>query len=105
MADFPGAPPEPIRSSELHELACTGATIKEGCVCPVLGQDDSLLNWHVAGWATRKGIDMHLSSLESLLVALEQRDMDPEQVDRFARLLQYGERMALARLQRRRKRR
>ncbi len=86
-----------IRLSELHELNCPGPA--EGCVCispklsvlPDRGHappDDS------AG----VGVDMHLSSLETLMIALEQRRLTEDQLDRFARILQYGERVALSRV-------
>lgn len=45
----------------------------------------------------RHAVDDYLSNVESLLTALEQRELDGEQVERLARLLQRGEILALAR--------
>jgi len=55
-------------------------------------------------YVSRTAVDMHLSSVESLLIALEQRTLDPDQIDRFAQLLQYGERVVMARVKVRRSR-
>lgn len=93
-----------IARAELHELACTGPD--DGCVCAkpakvsALGQNKGVPDWQVVDYATHNGVDIHLSSLESLLIVLEQRQLDGDQLDRFARLLQYGERMALTRARR-----
>ena len=88
----------------LHELACTGPTPDEGCVCQPKGSVARMdaykaaPDWLVAGHAASVGIDMHLSSLETLMTALEQRALTEDQLDRFARILQYGERVALTTL-------
>ncbi|MCA1570863.1 MAG: hypothetical protein LC798_11200 [Chloroflexi bacterium] len=54
----------------------------------------------VAFSATTFGVDTHLDNIESLLIALRQRPMTDEQLDRYARLLQSGERDALRRVRR-----
>ena len=94
-----------ILRSELHELDCTGPGKGCVCACPklsVLGANKGVPDWQVVDHATHSGVDIHLSSLESLLIVLEQRKLDSEQMDRFARLLQYGERVVMARLKGRR---
>jgi len=53
-------------------------------------------------YASQTGVDMHLSGLETLLIGLEQRTLDPDQLERFARLLQYGERVVMGRVKVRR---
>ena len=46
---------------------------------------------------TERAVDHYLDSVESLLTALSQRPLDPEQAERLARLLQTMERDLLAR--------
>ena len=51
-------------------------------------------------WQERKGMDVHLDSLQSVLIMLSQRHMDREQIERYACLLQAAEKDAIRRLRR-----
>ena len=53
--------------------------------------------------STEAAVDNFCDSVETLLTAIAQRDMTPEQVDRLARILQGGERDLLRRLPRARR--
>ena len=56
------------------------------------------------GWAEAYGMDAWLSHLDSILIAIRQRRMTADQLDRFASLLADGERDALTRQKRSRRR-
>ena len=47
---------------------------------------------------TAAAVDNFTSSVETLLIALSQRDLSPEQIDRLAAILQRGERDLLRRI-------
>jgi hypothetical protein len=53
--------------------------------------------YHVEGWAEIEGMDQWLDNLESLSIAISQRRMTNDQLDRYARLLRGMEREAVAR--------
>jgi hypothetical protein len=53
--------------------------------------------YHVEGWAEIEGMDAWLDNLESLSIAISQRRMTNDQLDRYARLLRGMEREAVAR--------
>ncbi len=72
---------------------------------PFDSEDWSLSSAYLSTWVSRAGVDMMVSSVESLLIGLEQRELDTDQIDRLARVLQGGELHLLARLKRRRRRR
>ena len=90
------------RRTELHDLDCTGPGV--GCLCErpkfsvLTAEVPKPLDIH----PLHMGVDMHLSSLQSLLMGLEQRSLDSDQLDRFARLLQYGEQTVMGRVKVRR---
>lgn len=52
----------------------------------------------LAARAVEVAVDVYLDYLESVLMALHQRELNGMQCDRYARLLNYAEQDALARL-------
>ncbi len=55
--------------------------------------------------ATNMAVDMYLDNVESLLMAIAQRPISDEQMERMARLLNKGERDCLSRAKPRQRRR
>ena len=97
-----------VMSAELHALDCTGPDEHGSCPCRAPRGNVRLLDmhrrapdWQVVDHASRSAVDGYLDNLESLLIALGQRDIYGDQLDRLARLLQGAERTALARARRR----
>jgi hypothetical protein len=54
-------------------------------------------DWLVAYNASTFAVDIYISNVETLLIALAQRKLLPEQIDRLAAILQRSERDLLAR--------
>ena len=53
--------------------------------------DRRVLDPEVSREAVERGMDWYLASMESLSIAIRQRQMTPEQVERYARLLSESE--------------
>jgi hypothetical protein len=62
------------------------------------GRETPSQPFFTTSWTTREGMWKYLDNLESVLVMIGQRDMDDDQLDRYARLLVIAEDDALRRI-------